>query len=84
MSKFIAVTPDSFFPAINSQDRSVGVHVYGVGHQLGLADDVILVLRLSSEETRLFAQALLRTADEAEAESPLQPCRVGTPVPTRK
>ena len=72
VDKFIVVTADNLALAINP-DRSVGIHVSGVEKHLGLSPGIALMLRLSPQEARAFAQALHRKAEEAEAKSPQSP-----------
>jgi hypothetical protein len=68
--QYIVITADRFWPMILNEpegDRSVAIHLDIPNNPLGLAPGTGLALRFSPHEARLFAEALQRKADEAEA-----------------
>lgn len=65
ITKFVCFTAENLELAI-APDRSVVVCLKGEEKTLGLAPGIGMMLNFSATEARLFAQALVRTADKAE------------------
>ncbi len=63
----ITVTAKHLGVALSTSDASVLIYVDDPEHHLGLAPNVGLALRLSADEARGIAGALLRKADAAAA-----------------
>lgn len=68
-AKFIVITPEHW-GFCTLPDASVGIRVDGVATQLGLTEDLPLLVRLAPSEARQMAASLLRMADAAEAREP--------------
>lgn len=64
--KTLVVTPKGFSVSRDKLDPAVIVHLHIDENHLGLAPGVGLAIRMSSVETRRFAEVLARKADEAE------------------
>lgn len=69
ITRFIVVTPDSLGLAVGP-NREVVIKLLGLEKAAGLTPGLGVMIGMTATEARQFAQALIRTADEAEAGLP--------------